>query len=151
MPAHFKCTSRLQTLQAIELLTVHLFGIFLRQMMQKSSSPDADDGDDFSLVADFCVFVRLAGGVAFLFSFAAFLSSTANFLATAAAFFSFKIAKFSGDVSSVLFIAFRPRFDGGFAGVPCIGPISASTDDTLEQRDMEVDGRDTEASDETSS
>lgn len=93
LSAHFKWTGRLHTLHLMEFASVNLLGKSFKQMMQKSmSSSDCDDS---------CVLHRLAGGVVFGVAF------FANLAALSAAFF-LKTVMFSGEVSSALFIAFRP-------------------------------------------
>lgn len=107
-------------MQAIPFFDVTFFGIFFKQITQKSSSPDAEDGD-FSLDDDFfcffCLFgafagfARLAGGDASLAaSLAAFFASAAAFFASAAVFLPFNAEIFSGDVKIVLDIGFLPLF-----------------------------------------
>lgn len=138
-------------LHVMELADVSFFGNKFKQMMQKSAS-SSDGGDAFA-------FERLAGGVAFFgvaffgvafFGFAFFFAALAAFSAIAADFadaFYFKAAIFSGEVSSLLSIAFRSRLDFCFGVAPCNGPISLKIDEKLVALDMADAGRDVDGSD----
>lgn len=134
----------------MEFATVNFFGNFLIQMIQKSSSSEADDGV-LSFGGDFCwlVFlvnlVRLAGGA---FFGVLFFSSAAAFFALAIDLFSLSAVMFSGDVKMALCIGLRPRFFPDFGGAGCNGPISLRMEAKLEDREsaIDVEGRDVEAS-----
>ena len=76
----------------------------------------------------------LAGAVAFFFFY-----SPAGGAARLAAF-SFKAATLPGEVSMVLCIGLRPRFEGFFDGAACRGPISSQTDKRLVEDALDVEG-----------
>lgn len=132
MFAHFKCTGLLHTLHLMELLRVKLDGNFFKQMMQKSSSSEGDESDEDDWITFAASFFDRFAGVVF-----------GSLRLSLAVFFSFNNAMLSGDVSTVLFIGLRPRFDF-FFGVPfCNGPMSVKTELKLVERDNEpadVDG-----------
>lgn len=118
--AQLMCTARSHVLQLIEFFLVSLGGMGCMQMMQKSWSSGEFERVYRALACGFDFFA----GVVFrcLFNF---LSSAASRFAR----FSLNSSRFSGDVSSELFMGGRPRFAfGGFGVVGLKGPISSKTD-----------------------
>lgn len=121
MLAHFKCTSRLHVLQAIELFFVHLDGIGCKQIMQKSVS----EGEEEEVVSFFFL-----AGVAFFFGDFDGLPLFWGDLETRFSSFAFRFSAMirrldtcSVDARMALAIDFRPRLLLGFGLWRCNGPI----------------------------
>ena len=77
----------------------------------------------------------LTGAVAFFF-----LLSCRGETAICLAAYSFKAGMLPGEVSTVLCISLRPRFEGFFGGAACRGPISSKTDKGLVKDTLDVEG-----------